>query len=395
MEVAVDQFEQGTAGTQIYSTNFDIENKSAIPIKLSVTSTAELGENTMLTEKKSDAKANTAKSGEAWLAVAAQTDAGKFGTGTQDIKDVDEASVGVKTFDQNGTNAIAAQTFYLEKASTAYAILLTADRDEALEELGYTEFIELTDVTPASPTDVLIQALVNDQGLEVYVDKITGSAAQGDALEKLEWDATANSGAGAWDNGYTFANTHKFYTMAGVSTSEDSLDSNTVYAYADGTAGATNGKASFRYTGNLSSAQENWSNEDLSKITIKYDIVGLPETTYTAAVTSDIKYGYYTKAAEGVTTGTVALENKIPVLTVKDLKTDEYKGLKAVVDGVTMAANDWGTWTWPEDDTKDKKLTFSDDIVTWLKGKDVTNHKVKFMIEKNDGTWVSTYYEFK
>ena len=77
LAVAINQFEKGDSGSQIFSGDFDITNKSEIPVKLQVTSTATLDSASPITLVSSKKAAEDSKeaNGEAWLAVAAQTSA--------------------------------------------------------------------------------------------------------------------------------------------------------------------------------------------------------------------------------------------------------------------------------------------------------------------------------
>lgn len=121
LEIAVDQFETVDAGTQIYSEPFAMENKSAVPVKVSVTSTATLGTGIDFVSKVSDANPETpsATGGKAWLAVAAQTSSGKYieesGKG---VGDLTEASGNVTVFD--ATSKAASQDFYLAKGGRGH-----------------------------------------------------------------------------------------------------------------------------------------------------------------------------------------------------------------------------------------------------------------------------------
>lgn len=277
MEISVNQFEMGDGGSQIYSTDFTMQNKSEIPVKVDVGSTAELKATTKLLGTKAAAGATTAATGEAWMAVAAKTGASSYADGTATtIGDLTESNRNVATFVQ-GTGSDAAkgtanQTFYLDKSGTMAYKLLNANEDAS--GIEYAQFYKLTDQIVAD-ADALA-ALIADN--DVYV--AAGAAADGQTLTKVAKGGT-----------HTYASGEIYYTAAIEATAKGSVVATDLYVYGDGTA-ATDGAAAFRYIGKLSGAQETWTKDDISKVTIKYDIVGVQESKYTTEKTN-CTYGLY------------------------------------------------------------------------------------------------------
>ncbi|MCI8938501.1 MAG: hypothetical protein HFH12_00700 [Dorea sp.] len=276
MDISVNQFEMGDEGSQIYSTPFDMVNKSEIPVKVSVTSTAELKATTKLVGAKTDAESSQ-EEGEAWMAVAAETAADSFADGAATtIKDLTEANKNVTTFVQ-GTDADAAkgtasQTFYMDKSGTMKYRLLNAAEDAS--EIEYAQFYELTAQTVGDAAD--LTALIADN--DVYV--ATAAAADGQDLTKVVKGGTHPYAAG-----------EVYYTAALDATPKASIDAAKLYVYGNGDA-AADGVAAFRYIGTLSGAQETWTKDDISQVTIKYDILGVQEGKYNT-VKSDCTYGLY------------------------------------------------------------------------------------------------------
>lgn len=285
LAVAVDQFEMTNTGTQIYSAPFTMENNSAIAVKVDVTSTADIKAGTKLLASKAAAEASTAE-GEAWLAVAAQTSDGKYiETTGKDVGDLTEESLNVKTFAQ-GTDAdadkgTAAQTFYLKKASAEKYKLLNAG--ESAANISYAQFYELTPQTVADAN--ALTALLKDN--DIYV--ATAVAADGQALTFVAKGGT-----------HSYNASDVCYTAAITPTSKASIDPSKLYVYADGTVDATDGKAAFRYIGNLSGAQEEWSDTDITNVHINYAIVGVRDTKYDE-VKDDCVYGLYAPTPDEVT----------------------------------------------------------------------------------------------
>lgn len=270
LEIAVNQFEMGDTGSQIYSTDFAMENKSEIPVKVNVASTATLKSTTLLLDTKAAAAASK-KAGKAWMAVAAKTAAASYADGSATgIEDLTEKNTNVATFVQSGTSATTSQTFYLKQSSTMKYKLLNAGEDSS--KVKYAQFYELKAETVAADAD--LQALIAEK--DVYV--ATAAPANNQDLTKV-----AKGGTHSYDAA------EKYYTanLAAAGT----IDTSKLYVYGNGDTD-TAGAASFRYIGKLSGGQESWSKEDISKISIKYDIVGVGTTDYTSAA-ANCTYGLY------------------------------------------------------------------------------------------------------
>lgn len=310
MDISVNQFEMGDGGSQIYSTPFDMINRSEIPVKISVTSTAELKATTKLVGTKADAESSKTE-GEVWMAVAAETAADSYADGAATaIKDLTDENKNVTSFVQ-GTDADAAkgtanQTFYMDKSGTMKYKLLNSN--EAAADIEYAQFYELTLQTVAGADALAALIAEND----VYV--AAGAAADGQDLTK-EAKGTAHT----YDAG------EKYYTAALEATAKGDVDSTKLYVYGNGDA-ATDGVAAFRYIGKLSGAQETWTKDDITKVSIKYDILGVQESKYND-VKADCVYGLYA-AVKGpqvsitenglITVSSLTAENNFKSLTITD-----------------------------------------------------------------------------
>ncbi|MCI8940329.1 MAG: hypothetical protein HFH12_10140 [Dorea sp.] len=287
MEIAVDQFESVDAGAQIYSTPFTMKNKSGVGVKIGVASTATATAG--LVASVQAVEESTAAGGEAWLAVAAQTEAGKYGA---EVGELTEASANVATFD--GTTKKAEQTFYLGKGTGAveYKMLYPADAGKA-GETSYSQFYALTAVTTNTGTeqDDLNAAIA---AKDVYVS--TEAAADGIALSRVEKGGS-----------HTYDAAEFYYTAADTVTAAGSVAASTPYVYA-GTA-TVGGEAAFRYIGKLSEAKTTaWTKSDISKINIAYTIDGVTASAFDEANTN-CTYGLYTApVGPSITTKTYTME---------------------------------------------------------------------------------------
>lgn len=330
MQIAVNQFEMGDAGSQIYSNVFEMENKSEIPVKLNVTSTATPGANTTLVATKAGATDST-KAGEAWLAAAAQIEAGKYIADGKTINDLTEASANVATFVENK----AEQTYYLNASSSmAYKLLNT---NESAADIEYAQFYELTakTFTATSESDEL-KALVKDQ--DVYYAAST-TITDGMALTKLAKGSDTSS--------LTWSNSNTYYTVAQVATPKASIDTaNHLYVYGNGTTDAA-GKAAFRYIGKLSGKQESWSASDLTTIGVAYTIVGVQQNDFDAlaAETGTLTYGLYkapapTEKAPSIPTATAKMVSGQPATFNVDLGAGDLKatGIASIANAGTTTA---------------------------------------------------------
>lgn len=291
MEIAVNQFELADAGSQIYSDPFTMENMSEIPVKVGVTSTVELKDTTKLLASKTAVGSST-KAGEAWLAVAAQTADGDYKDGSTELADLTESNKNVKVFAQ-GTGADAAkgtagQTFYLKQStgSMAYKLLDTTEDPAAIE---YAQYYKLTSITlTASNEQSELNELIKTQ--DIYSVATVGAGA---TVTKTAKGSTAPT--------YTSGTTYYTAAISATAKSEVPASRTDLYMYGNGTVDTTDGKAGFRYIGKLSGAQEDWSKEDITKVTIKYDIAGVEASKYTAIPSADLTYGLYIPGPVAVT----------------------------------------------------------------------------------------------
>ena len=322
LQVAVDEYEIAKDGSQISSAAFEMVNKSAVPVAVAVTSTATIAAGINFAE--SDEVDNTAD--EMWLAVAAQTEKGKYGV--EKIGDLTAKSANVESFDK--TAKTAAQTFYLAEATGnvtyKYVDVTTAGVVGAGDSFGeYHALTAMTITTAGTSEQSDLDALLATG--DVY------AVAQADsAVTKLEKGSQA-----------IYAGTNDYYTAADAVTSLGGIAvGKYIYAEMD-TAAATGGEAAFRYIGKLSAHKQNWSATDFSEIEIAYTITGLNSSIYADAVAAkDVVYGLYTApvapSVPGYTTGTPITETvqadteiRIPVDLGKG--SEALKSIKVVWDG--------------------------------------------------------------
>ena len=273
LEIAVDQFESVNAGSQIYSEAFTMKNKSGVAVKVGVESVASTG-TAGFVGTVAAVDTSTATSGEAWMAVAAQTEADKYGVA--ELSELTEISPNVATFDT--TNLKAAQTYYLEKGTGDVKYkMITPTAAGDVGDFSYAQFYELTAVTLNSGTEQAdLEAAI--AASDVYVQP-TGTT--DDSLELVK-----KGGSYTWAAGVTA------YKAAPTSVEASATKATTPYVYA-GTE-TEGGKAAFRYIGKLSEAKTGaWTGADIGKITINYTIDGVTASSY-AEVAKDCTYGLYT-----------------------------------------------------------------------------------------------------
>lgn len=337
MEIAVNQFEMGDAGSQIYSNAFKMENKSEIPVKVTVTSTATIPSTTTLVATKAAATGSTTK-GEAWLAAVAQTNANKYiEEAGKTINDLTETSANVTTF--TAADKKAEQTYYLDKSSAMAYKLLNAGEDA--DDIEYAQFYELT-VKNFTATDNDAELNTALESEDIYYI-VTASIDNGVAVNKIAKGST----------GQTHSTSNTYYTVAQSATAKASIDAYKLYLYGDGTKAATGGEAAFRYIGKLSGKNETWTATDLSQISVAYTILGVQQNDYDAlaAQSGTLTYGYYKApvAAPSITTTsyqmTAGTAITIPVnlgsgnLAATGIDAVNYAGSDMVTNGYASYSN--------------------------------------------------------
>lgn len=295
LAIAVDQFETSDVGTQIYSGEFTIANKSEINVKVGVTSTATVKDGVELAAKRVDVDTATVAGGTAWLAVAAKKSATNYeaASGADDFTNLNEASANVTTFAKGDTSTSAAQTFYLKKGTgnATYKLLKpAADKDN--NGVSYAQFYKLTALTNQPTDNDKLGAAVKDS--DVYVVATSSASTDGAAVTKIAKGSTVDA------SNNTFANTNTYYTIADAATANDDLKAADIYAYGELGKDSTGADAAFRYIGALSTNKEAWGSEDISKVNIAYTIQGLSQSDYDAAVTDGITYGLYKEKLKAV-----------------------------------------------------------------------------------------------
>ena len=388
LSIAVDQFMMEDSGTQIHSTEFAMTNKSAVDVKVEVESIAELGASTKLVSTKAGAAGSTV-AGEAWLGIAAKSAASSYDDPTTDTSDstatppvsdvpetletLTEANANVVTFAQGaGAEGRASQVFYLAKGDGAVAYKML-NANESAAAISYAQFYELTAVTAADQNalDALIEAG------DIYV--AGGAAADGQTLTLVEKGGT-----------HTYAAAEVYYTVADEATAKGNLDGTKLYVYG-GTANAASagGEAAFRYIGILSAGQDSWSEEDIKKISIKYNIVGVTAEKY-AEVEDNCEYGLYMAAGPQVSMSAAG------VITMSGLTADrnyahsavlEYDGQSDELD--TDPNMTWGTDAWSATDGGTLVFTLSPAWLSALSGKSAT-----VTVALSDGSTISVTQQF-
>jgi len=362
MAIAVDQFDTAGTGSQIFSEEFGMQNKSEIPVKVSVESklvyTADDVE--LVSAKKA---ANALGDKEAWIATAALTAAGKYHD-TKSIAELDGNEPNITTFAKGAAGeATTKQEFYLEGAAAKHTMLqketssasITVD---AAALGGYAELYELTAATVAD--DAALQALV-DAGDVYHVE----SAANGAVLTKI---AKGTSGVTKGTDTYYTVGTTMVLAKDLTSANDSQL-----YVYANSDASA-NGKdiAGFRYIGVLSDGKTGgWSDADLNKITISYDIAGLTTPAFTeASKDGAVVYGYRAKNSAITLAGNV--------MTIM-LNGGTFKsGTLKLGDTTAPLASSAGTWGSITDGVT---FTFNSTWAAAIKGK-----TVEVSVTLEDGT---------
>lgn len=277
LEVAVNQFEKGDTGSQIYSEPFGIKNKSEIPVKVSVGSTASLASTNPITlvATKAAAGSSTAEGGEAWLAIAAQTSTGKY-IETGDIKDLTETDRNVTTFaakSDDATKAVADQMFYLSAVAnpTVTYTKLAPTTEEAVKTAQNTSYAQIHQIEAISFSDATDQAGSQTEldakiaAGNVYKIVTAGSTDTITLIEKGKSETYDETATGV-----------VYYEDKGV-VLRTAIAKDKVYVYGEAGDG---GSTAFRYIGKLGEGKETWTKDDISAIQIKYDIAGVTATRY-------------------------------------------------------------------------------------------------------------------
>lgn len=276
LAIAVDQFETSDAGSQIYSEEFTIANKSEVNVKVNVTSSATVGNGVTLAAKRADVGTATGTNGTAWMAVAASLDGTKYESANK-LGDLNETNANVTTFGQDGK---AAQTFYLKKGTgTGTYKMLAPAADADNNGVSYAQFYKLTALATQPTNDLTLAPEVAKYDLWVATATTDGTAVT--KIEKGDTTATYTTGA-------------TYYTVAEAATAKADLKAADKYVYGELAKDTSGGAdAAFRYVGALSSNKEVWDSTDISRINIAYTIQGLPQSTYDDAVSDGITYGLY------------------------------------------------------------------------------------------------------
>ncbi len=288
LTVDVDPLEMMDEGSQIYSQEFQMTNKSEVPVKVSVNSVATKVSGVKVVASKLGASANASS---VWLAAAAQTNYGVYDdvrtvSPAETIKTLSDGNSNVATFSGTdaGTTASASQNFYLNRSGDPdgdpiiYSML--SGNDKEYKEM-YTQIYELEELTAISNNDDL-QVSVNETDVyTVLSENVSTNEKIKDAHPtKILRNATCVSGD-ATQNGYVSEN--KYYKLGAkqpVTNGAVTLVAGKYYLHGETTG---NGDvAAFRYIGCLSDKPgDDWSSAKIPSIAINYDIKGVKGTTYT------------------------------------------------------------------------------------------------------------------
>lgn len=362
MEVAVNEFMMGDAGSQITSQPFTMKNVSEIPVNVEVTSTATLGTGVTLVSTKQAAQDSTGT--EMWLAAAAAV---KDASGTLEYVVSEDAAADKTVAALTGTEAnvtafetkegatTAVQDFYLGAATTpVYEGIIG---NETGDIGNGADYYELTAATPATDDAAGVAKLAETQ--DVYI--AAGAIAAGTPQELTKVTKGTAAAGITWT-----ASTSKAFTIGDTPVAYDTVkaDNTKSYLYIKSAASATGDAAAFRYAGALSSAKSGWSTTDLSAIEIAYDITGITTSAYNE-MKDDLVYGYMGEAEE---------ESRISItasglMTVQGLSGDTYKSGTVTLNGTEYAIDATsGRWT---DATEPAKFQFSSTWTNSIKGKSV------------------------
>lgn len=357
LAIAIDQFEISQTGAQIASGEFDMVNKSEMAVKVDVTSTATLGTGISLVDSKAAAEAS--EGDEAWLAVAAKTAASSYDDAkttdtTENYYDLTDENANVTTF--GGDNKDAKQTFYLEKGtgSATYALAVPKDNKASV---SYAQFYELTAIATQPTDDDELQAEVDKA--DVYVVVTANAGNDKEAVTKIEKGSTVAAS--------TYASTNTYYTAASTASS---VADGKLYVYASmPTAGEA---AGFTYVGKLSNARATWTNADISKIGINYEITGVTATNF-AEVKDDCTYGLYTPAP--VVTGPQISISATGLITITGMTAEKnYKSMRLYLEDGTDFDLDDAPYTpnaenWSSENGGDYSVQLGQPWIDFIKSK--------------------------
>lgn len=318
MAIAVDEFTSSGDDSQISSAEFAMENKSEIPVKVTVESTLDY-DSTKMSLALTKASIEDSTKNEAWVAAVAMTADGIYkADGSTAGVDLAGTEDNVSTF--GGSNKVK-QSFYLNETTTSLEFIKGdgTDLPKQIKEadLGFAQAYKLTPQAAALADAAALEALVAAGDVYYLNTAAFGTVDGSETIKLIEKGGTVNPTN-------DFKATYTYYTVAtadvnGVVLGElgDAVKTDdSVYVYTDATA-AVDGKAGFRYIGALSSYKTGWSNADLKKVTINYTITGLPSAAYTeAAANNGLKYGY--KKDDTLTFADGVITAKVKVADFKD-----------------------------------------------------------------------------
>lgn len=380
MSIAVDQFEIGNEGAQIaVAAPFTMSNKSEMNVRVEVTSTADLGTGISLVSSKAAAGSSTKD--EAWLAVAAQVAAGQYDAAASNPKDswdLADTDDNVATF---GSDKMAKQTFYLEKATGAVSYKLAVPDANGKVGESFAKFYELTPIdtaTGGNAEDILTAEAAKG---DLYTIATTDIAKDKAALTVIPKETTivgAGDTPGTGEVAHVADNT--YYKAATVASNPTT---GKVYAYASLATASAGGDAAFTYIGKLSNAKETWTADDIKKISIAYTITGVTETKYNQ-VKTNCTYGLYTPVKPTIATKTYSVTANTAFDVTVTLGS-ATKVSSAVLKGDSSLELLDGTGTFATYSEADGKLKLTAALATFI----TNNPTVTLDVVFDDGTVVT------
>lgn len=375
LAVSVNEFEKGDKGSQITSGEFTMKNLSEIPVKVSVSSEAVLGTDTVLVSTKAATKETPtdATKYEMWLAAVAavKDNAGtlEYATGDKTTVEGLEGTEGnITVFETKDSKSTASQDFYL--AAAADSEYKAISKEDTIKEgaaatatIGGADFYALTKDTSltASSTTADVEALAATQDL--YMSGAEATAGTAVALTKI-----AKGTAAADITGFTAA-TSVIYTVATTPTAYDDLKNATLpHMYIDNATAKAGDAAAFRYIGALSTAKSGWSAaQNLSKVNIAYTIVGISDTAYTDVAGADgsgLTYGYKAESSKiSITAG--------GLMTLKGVNKTNWNGGVVVLNGTEYAIGG-ASGSFVDAESDPSTFQFASSWVNNIKGKEIT-----------------------
>ena len=172
---------------------------------------------------------------------------------------------------------------------------------------------------------------------------------------------------------------NKYYKVA-EKPIDGEADASKAYMYSEVATAGTDGIAAFRYIGILSGAQDSWSEADISKVSIKYDIVGVTADKY-ADVSTKCTYGLYYEAPP-VFAATPQGKITVTGLTAKK----NYKSITVNGESIEGGDAEWNMDNYDAAKGGDVEIQLGSTWIDWLTAGDLAGKAVDVVITYTDGT---------